>query len=163
MVARDWRTLLLILTWLPAALCAAPPGIAPARDLAADSAGMRAHGTVMLVLYSQAGCRWCERAKAEVLVPLQNDPGSPRRIVLREIAIDADTPLIDFAGRPTTHRRFAAGEGARLTPTLVVYGPNGARLAEPIVGFRLADFYAEYVSRTIEESLAQLRAPSRRD
>jgi hypothetical protein len=44
-----------------------------------------------------------------------------------------------------------------------VYGPDGARLAEPIVGFRVADFYAEYVNRAIEEGLTRLRAPSRRD
>ena len=82
-------------------------------------------------------------------------------ITLREIALDEDAPLSDFAGRRTNHRRFAAGEGARVTPTLIVYGPDGARLAEPIVGFRLADFYAEYVNRAIEEGLARIRAPSR--
>lgn len=51
----------------------------------------------------------------------------------------------------------------RFTPTLVVYGPGGKRLSDPIVGFRLADFYAEYVNRAIEEGLARLDTPSRRD
>ncbi len=162
-MVRGWFTLLMILSWLPPALGAAPSHLAPAQDLAADARNMRAQGTVMLVLFSQAGCRWCDRARTEILVPLQNEPASPRRLVLREVALDNDEPLTDFAGRRTTHRRFAAGEGARVTPTLVVYGPDGTRLAEPIVGFRLADFYAEYVSRAIEEGLARLRTPSRRD
>jgi len=157
------RAVLLILAWLPMAPCAAPAGIAPARDLALDAADMRTRGIVMLVLFSQDGCRWCERARTEILIPLQNDPASRRRVVLRDIALDVDAPLTDFAGRKTTHRRFAAGEGARVTPTLIVYGPDGRRLAEPIVGFLTADFYAEHVNRAVEEGLARLRSPSSAD
>lgn len=162
-MVRCVRGIALILSWLPLALGAAMPPIAPAQDLAADARDMRARGTVMLILFSRSGCHWCERARNEALLPLQNDPASARRVVLREVALDADTSLVDFAGRRTTHRRFAAGERAHVTPTLVVYGPDGARLAEPIVGFRVADFYAEYVDRAIEDGLARLRAPSRRD
>ena len=163
-VARSLRTMALILSWLPMAPGASPGashGIMPARDLAADAREMRARGTVMLVLYSQADCRWCERAKAEVLIPLQNDPASHGRVVLREIALDDDAALADFAGRKTTHRQFSQSEGARFTPTLVVYGPDGKRLTEPIVGFRIADFYAEYVNRAVDEGLARLGPPSR--
>lgn len=160
---RCLRAIVPILSWLPLAAGAAAGHLAPARDLAADARDMRARGTVMLVLFSQADCPWCARARNEILLPLQNDPASRRRVVLREIAIDADTPLADFAGRPTSHRRFAAAEGARFTPTLIIYGPDGSRLADPIVGFRLADFYAEYVNRAIEQGLARIRAPSRGD
>ncbi|MCC7059693.1 MAG: thioredoxin family protein [Burkholderiaceae bacterium] len=161
-MARCLRVIALILTWL-----ASPPGtaaaLAPAQDLAADAAAMRSRGIVMLVLFSRHGCPWCERARNEVLLPLQNDPAARGRVVLREVALDADAPLTDFAGRRTTQRRFAAVEGARLTPTLIVYGPDGRRLAEPLVGYLTADYYAEYVNRAIEEGLAHLRAPSRRD
>lgn len=158
-MVRCLRAIALILSWLPLALAAAESSLPPAQDLAADARDMRARGTVMLVLFSQAGCRWCERARNEVLLPLANDPASSRRVVLREVAIDNDAPLTDFSGRRITHRRFAASEGAHLTPTLVVYGPDGQRLAEPIIGFRLADFYAEYVNRAVEEGLARLRTP----
>ena len=163
-VARSLRTMALILSWLPMASGASPGashGITPARDLAADAREMRARGTVMLVLYSQADCPWCERARREVLLPLQNDPASRGRVVLREIALDDDAALTDFAARKTTHRQFSQSEGARFTPTLVVYGPDGNRLTEPIVGFRIADFYAEYVNRAVDEGLARLGPPSR--
>lgn len=158
-MVRCLRAIALILSWLIPALAAAAP-LAPAQDFAADARDMRARRTVMLVLFSQDGCPWCERARNEVLLPLAGDPASSQRVVLREVAIDSDAPLTDFAGRRITHRRFAADEGAHLTPTLVVYGPDGKHLAEPIVGFRLADFYAEYVNRAIEEGLARLRTPS---
>lgn len=157
---RGLRTVLLILAWLPAASGAAGGHIAPAKDLSADGRAMRPRGAVMLILFSQNGCRWCERARREVLLPLQNDPVSARRLLLREIALDSDAPLIDFDGRPSTQRRFAADAGARFTPTLMVVGPDGRRLAEPIVGFLTADFYAEYVNRAVAEGLGKLKSPS---
>ena len=45
----------------------------------------------------------------------------------------------------------------QFAPTVMFHGPDGAALAEPIVGFRLADFYAAYLDRAIEESRAQLQ------
>jgi thioredoxin-related protein len=161
-VARGWRALLAILSWLALA-SGALAGLAPAHDLAADGEAMRARGLVMLVLFSQEECHWCERTRREILLPLQHAATAQQRVLLREIAIDADTVLTDFAGRKTSHRRFARGEGVRMTPTLIVYGPDGKRLAEPIVGFRLADFYAEYVDRAIAEGHARLAAPYRGD
>jgi len=155
----------LILSWLPLALGAAPGashGISPAHDLAADAREMRARGSVMLVLFSQSDCRWCERTKNEVLMPLQSDPTVSKHLLVREIALDDDASLTNFAGRKTALRRFAVSESARFTPTLIVYGPDGERLAEPIVGFRIADFYAEYVNRAIEEGRTRLHSPSRR-
>ena len=128
---RCLRAMALILSWLPLALWAAPPHIAPAQDLAADARDMRARGIVMLVLFSQAGCQWCERARTEILIPLQSNPDSRQRVVLREIALDGDAPLSDFAGRRTSHRRFAAGEGARVTPTLIVYGTDDLCPTDP--------------------------------
>jgi thioredoxin-related protein len=160
---RGLRRVVLILAWLPAASGAAGGHLAPARDLAADGRAMRPRGAVMLVLFSQDGCRWCERARREVLLPLQNDPASARHLLLREIALDSDAPMTDFAGRQTTQRRFAADAGARVTPTLMVYGPDGRRLAEPLVGFLTADFNAEYVDRAVAEGRRKLRAPSSGD
>ncbi|MBI3140488.1 MAG: hypothetical protein HYZ19_01325 [Rhodocyclales bacterium] len=124
-----------------------------ARDLSVEA--REAGPAVVLVLYSQADCRWCERARREVLIPLQNDPAWQGRVLIRQVDLDSDAPLADFAGRKTTHRRFARAEGAKVTPTLAVYGPGGARLAEPIVGFRTADFYGTYVERALEEALAK--------
>jgi len=85
------------------------------------------------------------------------DPAYANRVLLRQIDLDSDAPLKDFAGHATTHRAYAKTQNARLTPTLMFYGPDGKQLAEPIVGFRLADFYGEYIERGIDEGLAVLR------
>jgi thioredoxin-related protein len=149
------RLLALILAWPPLALGVGTADIPVAHDLSGDGRDMKARAAVMLTLYSQANCRWCERAKAEYLIPLQNDPAWAGRVLLRQIALDSEAPLVDFAGRRTTQQAFARAERVRVTPTLVVYGPDGARLAEPIVGFRLADFYSSYIERALTEALAR--------
>ena len=146
--------MLLILAWLPAVLGAAPGEIPRAADLAADARGMRRGQIPMLVLYSQADCHWCEQVKRDHLLPLQRDPAA--RVILRQIDLDSDAPLVDFAGRLTTHRAYARGEGARVTPTLAVYGADGRRLAEPLVGVRIPDFYGSYIERLIAEGANQM-------
>lgn len=155
------RLLALILAWLSPLPALAGGGIPLAADLAADARGMKARGQVMLVLYSQADCRWCERARREYLVPLRNDPARSGRVLLRQIDLDSDAPLAGFDGGRTTHRAFARAEGARLTPTLAIYGPDGARLAEPIIGFRLADFYGAYIERALDEAQVRLGRAAR--
>jgi len=134
-----------------------PAALPLARDLSADAQRLRAHRIPLLVLYSQADCPWCERARREFLVPMANDPAAAERVMLLQIDLDSDAPLTDFAGHATTHRAFAKTQNARFTPTLMFYGPDGGQLAEPIVGFRLADFYGEYIERDIDEGLARLR------
>ncbi|MBI3524749.1 MAG: thioredoxin family protein [Betaproteobacteria bacterium] len=127
------------------------------RDLSADAQLLRQRRIPLLVLYSQAGCPWCERARREFLLPMANDPASPGRVLLRQIDIDRDAPLKDFAGHATTHRAFARRQNVQFTPTLMFYGPDGKLLSESIVGFRLADFYGEFIERGIDEGLVQLR------
>lgn len=136
---------------------ASPASLPLAQDLAADAQRLREHRILLLVLYSQEGCPWCERARREFLLPLANNPASAGRVLLRQIDIDHDAPLTDFAGHATTHRAYAKTHNVRFTPTLMFFGPDGNQLAEPIVGFRLADFYGEYIERGIDEGLALLR------
>jgi thioredoxin-related protein len=118
---------------------------------------MRARRLPMLVLYSQTDCSWCTRARREFLLPMQRNAGNRERVVLRQVDIDSDSPLTDFAGHGTTHRRFAQSEHANTTPTVVFYGADGTRLAEAIVGFHIPDFYGAYLDRALDASLTRLR------
>ena len=144
-----------ILAWLPGAAGAA--GLTAAMDLARDGRDLRPRKLAMLVLYSQADCKWCEQVRRDFLVPMQQDPAYRDKVVLRQIDLDSDAALTDFAGRKITHHEFAQAERAYVTPTVIVYGPDGARLAEPIVGLRIPDFYGAYLDRAIDDGLAKLR------
>lgn len=141
-----------ILAW-PLLASALPPG----QDLAADARQMRELKLPMLVLYSRAGCDWCERARRDHLEPLAADPAAASRVLIRQIDIDRRTAIADFSGKATSHRDFAARRKIRLTPTLEVLGPDGESLTEAIVGVRLPDFYGTYIDRAIDAGLARLR------
>lgn len=156
--ASSARRLAAILAWLPVALAAAPGTLTPAQDLVRDARELRARKLPLLVLYSQSDCQWCEKARREYLVPMQNDGAYRDRVLLRQVDLDSDAALTDFAGRRTTHREFAKGERARVTPTVAFYGPDGERLSEPIVGLRIPDFYQAYLDRAIDEGVARLRS-----
>lgn len=148
-----------ILAWLAVASAAAAASgaiqLSPAGDLAADAARMREQRIPMVILFSRSDCRWCEKARREHLIPLANDPAA--KALVRQVDMDRDTPLADFDGRATSHRAFANRHKARLAPTLMFFGPDARQLAEPIVGFRLPDFYGAYIEQSIDEGLAQLR------
>jgi thioredoxin-related protein len=128
-----------------------------AHDLAADARVLRQRRIPLMVLYSRADCPWCERARRQYLVPLANEPASAERVLMRQIDLDSDAALVDFNGKATTHRRFGKSQRAKLTPTLMFYGPDGRQVGEPIVGFLLADFYAAHIDRGIDQGLAALR------
>ena len=126
-----------------------------ATDLAADARLATARGLPLVVLYSRDDCSWCEKVRREHLGPLSRDPAAPA--VIRELHMDHTTTLADFAGHRITGADFAKQMQARFAPTVMFHGPDGAQLAESIVGFRLADFYGAYLERAIEEARTRLQ------
>ncbi len=151
---KGWLRLMVaaILAWPP--LASALP---PAQDLATDARQMRESKVPMLVLYSRAGCDWCERARRDYLEPLAADPATAGRVLIRQVDIDRRTAIADFSGKAGNHRDFARSRKIRLTPTLEVLGPDGELLTEAIVGVRLPDFYGTYIERAIDAGLGRLR------
>lgn len=142
-----------LLPGLPAV--AQATALVEATDLAADARRAAAQGVPLVVLYSRDDCSWCEKLRREHLGPLSRNPAATA--VVRELHMDRTTALTDFAGRRTTAADFSKRMQAQFAPTVMFHGPDGAALAEPIVGFRLADFYAAYLDRAIEESRARLQ------
>lgn len=145
-----------LLAALPALAPAAPAdALTEATDLAADARLAAAKGVPLVVLYSRDDCNWCEKLRREHLGPLSRNPAAPA--VVRELHMDRAGTVVDFAGRRIASVDFSNQMQARFAPTVMFHGPDGSALAEPIVGFRLADFYAAYLDRAIEESRTRLR------
>jgi thioredoxin-related protein len=145
----------IILAWAPVAPSAAAGRLPGAVDLAATGRAIASDGAPLVVLYSQENCSWCDRARSQ-LVPMSRQTDIGARFA--QIDIDRATPLTDFAGQITTHARFARDEAIRFTPMLVIYGPSGQRLTEPLVGMGAVDFYAAQVLQAIAQARAQLTA-----
>lgn len=144
-----------ILAWGLAAPVAAGPTLPAASDLAASGRAIARDGAPLVVLYSQHDCPWCDHARTQ-LAPLAREPGIGARFA--QIDLDSAAPLTDFAGRRTTHGAFARDEGIRFTPMLVIYGPSGERLAEPVVGMGAVDFYGDRVMKAIDQARQRLEA-----
>jgi thioredoxin-related protein len=143
-----------ILAWLALGAAHAAP-VPEAGDLAADARILREKQVPMMVLFSRANCSWCDMVRRLYLGPMGDNPAA--EVVLRQVNIDRDMPLTDFAGRRTSHRAFAEAHKARLAPTLMFFGPDGQPLAESIVGYRLPDFYGAHIDDAIEDSRLRLR------
>jgi len=128
-----------------------------ARDLAADARIAAERKIPLLVLFSEAGCPWCERARQEFLLPMQRNPEYQAKVMMREIGTDNPAALVDFAGKPTTQAEFARSQGVVMVPTVMLLGSRGTALAEALVGFRGADYYGYHLDQRIDAALEQLR------
>ncbi len=128
-----------------------------ARDLAADARLASQRKIALLVLFSEAGCPWCERTRQEFLLPMQRNPEYGEKVMMREVGIDSSAALVDFAGNRTTQAEFAHRLRVNMMPTVMLLGPRGETLAEPLVGFRGADYYGYFLDQRIDAALARLR------
>jgi hypothetical protein len=76
----------------------------------------------------------------------------PPRALFRQVNLDSLATIHDFAAQSVSQRSFAQRYRVKVTPTLLVLGPDGTPLAAPIIGMRLPDFYGQYVSQLIDEA-----------
>lgn len=149
----------LLLVWLAtsclsgSALATELPAAVDLRNAAQQSAR---DGRIVIILFSRAGCAYCEAIRRDYLNPQAISPRFRDRVVVLQVNQDSDARLIDFRGEVTTHARFTLAEGRKLVPVLAFHGPDGRRLAPAIVGLRLSDFYQSYLDEAIETSLLAL-------
>jgi len=128
-----------------------------ARDLAADARHASERGIPLLLLFSEAGCAWCARARQEFLLPMQRNPEYQAKVMMREVGTDNPAALVDFAGNTTTQAEFARSQHIRMVPTVMLFGVRGETLAEPLVGLRIADYYGYFLDQRIDAALDVMR------
>lgn len=154
----------LILTWfltLSGGFAAAAEDIGYARDLSADGQTMRAKGIPVLVIFTRPDCPYCDRLMAEYLIPMQRNKSYQTRVLMRQIEVGGDDPLVDFSGRTITHAQFAARHRASLTPTIKLFDASGIELTGAIIGYTTPDLYGGYLDQAIDEAFAKSRQRSR--
>lgn len=159
---RHWPAIFIALALSSAPFLTTPPARAStdlpaASDLRAAVASPAKAGGPLVVIYSRHDCAYCEAVKRDFLRPLARHPAYRDKLAIVQINQDSAAPLTDFHGKRTTHAGFAADEKIGLVPVVAFYGPNGQRLAAPIVGARLPDFYQSYLEAAIEQSMAALK------
>ncbi|MGE5131017.1 MAG: thioredoxin fold domain-containing protein [Sphingomonadaceae bacterium] len=128
--------------------------IPAARDLARAARDAQRTGGPLVVLYTQPDCVYCERAKRDYLEPLLADRAAAPRIV--EVDVTSQARLADFSGRSVSQAEFARTQHVRILPTLGFYGPGGERLAQPLVGLTVPDFYLAYLGARLDDARKRL-------
>lgn len=169
--ARRWRQVAAALALAPVLLAAplltggsalaqtrrAAPATLPAlTNLVADGAQAQKQHLPILVLVSIEHCPYCEQIRRSHLMPMsrQANPG----VLIREVDLRSQQMVNEGAGKTTTQTQWAQRYGARVAPTVLLIGPSGELLAEPLVGASIPDFYGAYLTERIETAKRKLAA-----
>jgi len=99
-------------------------------DLKAEAAEARAAGKqAVFVMYVRDDCPYCERMKRDILsLPAVQDYYR-REFAVLAVDLRGAMPIVDFAGKSTTEKAFAAAQGVKFTPVVVFYDFDGKPLA----------------------------------
>ena len=111
----------------------------------------------ILLVFTSPECHYCERVKGEFLGPMVDDPAYRGKVIIRQVEVGANLPLIGFDGKKTTHGAYAASQKIFMVPTVKVVDGQGKELSKPIVGLLTPDFYFGYIESAIDEGLGKIR------
>ena len=145
------RALILACGLTLAGLAGAADGLVQAKDFKADARTATQRKVPVLVIFTSPGCHYCERVKNEYLIPMHKDPAYRKRAIIREVTVNATTPLTGFDGKITTEGAFSAASKVFMVPTVMVFDARGKATGEAIVGLLIPDFYFGYLEAALDE------------
>ena len=111
----------------------------------------------IVVLFEAEGCPYCERVMREYLEPMAKNAEYQKKVRIVRLDTGSKAPLTDFQGRKTTPADFARTYRARLTPTVIVFTPDGKPASDPLVGFSNPDYYGAYLDKAIDAGVEKTR------
>jgi hypothetical protein len=151
---RDWMVCAGAAWVMPQALAQVPPTrgavatLPAAQSLPDELAQALKNKQPLIVMVSLDGCVFCRQARRSHLSPMHKAGTAIVQVDMR-----SNQPVIDFAGKLTTHDELTRLWKVAITPTLLFIGPGGKEVAERMEGAYLPDFYGPY----LEERLLQGR------
>jgi thioredoxin-related protein len=133
---------------------AADVGLPALSNFAEDAAQAKKARIPILVLVSIEGCPYCERIRRQHLIPMSREahPGA----LIREVDMHSTHVIKGQGNQSMTHVEFAKRHGIRFAPTVLLLGPGGNLLAEPLVGASIPDFYGAYLDERIQTARSKL-------
>ena len=134
------------------------PDLPLAVDLRADAAEAKRRKVPILLLYSLAGCPYCNQVRRSFLLPMMANSATSKHAIFRQVNLSDAKPLVDFAGKTTSHAAFAHEGGVTLAPVVAFFDGQGRHAAEPLKGMLLPDFYGYYLDTALETARRQASA-----
>lgn len=111
----------------------------------------------VVVLFEAQGCPYCQRVMHEYLEPMAKNAEYRAKVRIVRLDTGSAAPLTDFQGHKTTPADFARIYQARLTPTVIVFTPDGKPASSPLVGFNNPDYYGFYLDKAIDAGVEKTR------
>jgi len=127
-------------------------------DFRDDASTAAKRGEAILLAVTRKGCSYCAQLRREILSPMVRGGEYAGRVLIREMMMEPDQRITDFAGNPTTTAAMAAHWGVEITPTVLLLSSSGELLRAPIVGINNVEMYGFYLDEAIAEALAQGKA-----
>ncbi|MBV0931980.1 thioredoxin domain-containing protein [Marinobacterium weihaiense] len=107
---------------------------------------------VLVMLFSQPDCRYCDLVREEFLLPLQSQQRTD--LAIRELKVPSDTEVRNATQQLVTPGTFAKQYAIAFYPSVLVISPDGTPLGEPLIGISSRDFYGFYLDQAINKALA---------
>ncbi len=128
------------------------------QNLVAEGAIAAQQSKPLLLFFTQPGCSFCERARAEYLRHLALDPAYTARAIFREVSIGKS--VTGFDGQRRSGAAVGRAQGVTLYPTIVIVDASGKPLAPPLRGYTVPDFYGASIDSRLDDAHAALQAIS---
>ncbi|MDB5751070.1 MAG: hypothetical protein JWP65_1491 [Ramlibacter sp.] len=138
---------------LAAALPLVPLSAAPAMDatlplsvsLRDELAAALLERKALVVMVSLPGCPFCRFVRNSHLAPMLRETAQP----IVQVDMQGRQPLLDVAGRATTHGAMVPAWKVRAAPTVLFLGRGGIEVAPRLVGASIPDFYGAYLGERV--------------
>jgi len=160
MLSRHFFIAVLLLA-LPALTPARAESIPVAENLQ-QTAAENGPDKVYLIMFGAEHCPYCFEMRDLYLEPMLTDPDYTDKLVIREVEIDQNSPMVDFDGNKTLQSVYARRFGVFLTPTLVFLDSKGREMAKKIVGLGDENYFTYYLDEAIGKALEKIRKQSAR-
>ena len=105
----------------------------------------------LIVMVSLEGCVFCHQARQSHLSHLALSGTTIVQVDMRK-----NQPVLDCAGKLTTHDELTRRWKVSITPTLLFFGPGGKEVAERMEGSYHPDFYGPYLEDRMAQGLKAL-------
>jgi len=135
----------------------AVPHVLSFRD---EGLAVAADGLLLLLAVTREGCPYCARLRREILAPMIRSGEYADRVMIREMMMEPDSPVLDFAGHATSTAQMAERFGVTIAPTVLLLDGNGRALRAPIIGINNAEMYGFYLDQAISEAVAAMHTPT---
>lgn len=143
----------------PPALAAQAPKVeVPAlTDLRADLAEAGQRDIPILLLLHRSDCSWCHFVLDDHLRPMVLSGQYTERVLIRQLEVDGPGRLIDQDGREVSAQDFARRMKVNFYPTVLILGPDGQPLVEPLIGVANTELYGTQLESALQKAEARLK------